>query len=329
MLAPEFWSRQDPAARLAAALLSPVGALYGAVTNWKQTHTLPHRARAKVVCVGNLTAGGSGKTPVVLAIARILKARGLQVTILSRGYGGRSSEAAFVDAALHNAADVGDEPLLLASFFPVVVARDRRRGAELADSRGADVIIMDDGHQNFALEKDLSILVVDAESGFGNGHILPAGPLRESARRGLARADAVVLVGRGAPALPGYSGPLVHARLVPRDGYAPPRRRLIAFAGIGRPEKFFDTLRSLGGELIETIAFADHHAFSASEIARLKGKAESKDAMLITTEKDFVRLTRTEREGMCTLPIQVEFDAPDVLKRILDETLSLPAKDAA
>ncbi len=329
MRAPEFWSGRDLKSYLAAAALSPVGWLYGAVTDWKRTHKLPYRARAKVVCVGNLTAGGSGKTPVVLAIAHILKARGSQVTILSRGYGGRLSEAAFVDTTVHNAADVGDEPLLLARFAPVIVARNRRRGAELADSRGADVIIMDDGHQNFALEKDLSIVVVDAERGFGNGHILPAGPLRESVRGGLARADAVVLVGKGSPALPAYSGPILRARFAPRDGYALPGRRLIAFAGIGRPEKFFDTLRSLGGELAQAVAFADHHAFDASEIARLKEKARNENAMLITTEKDFVRLTQADREGIRVLPIQAEFDAPDVLEHILDEALSLSAKDAA
>ena len=314
MRAPDFWSRTDGAARVAAAALSPVGWIYGAVTDWKRTHTLPFRARAKVICVGNLTAGGSGKTPIVEAIARILKARGQNAMILSRGYGGRLRGAALVNPRMHSAADVGDEPLLLAASAPVIVARNRRLGAVLADTEGADIIVMDDGYQNFTLEKDLSILVVDAAKGFGNGHILPAGPLRESVRVGLARADAVVLVGSGTPPLPGFSGPVLRARVVPRNGERLAGRKVIAFAGIGRPEKFFDTLRALDVELAEAREFADHHMFSADEIAQLKAKAKDKSAMLVTTEKDFMRLAPAEREGIDVLRIEAEFEAPEMIE---------------
>ncbi|HTW35929.1 MAG TPA: tetraacyldisaccharide 4'-kinase [Rhizomicrobium sp.] len=315
MRAPEFWSRPS----LAAAALSPAGWFYGAVTDWKRTHASPYRARAKVVCVGNLTAGGSGKTPVVEAIVRNLKARGLCVMILSRGYGGRLSGPVLVNREAHDAADVGDEPLLLAEIAPVVVARDRRRGAILADAQRADVVVMDDGYQNFALQKDVAIVVVDAEKGFGNGRIIPAGPLRESVSGGLARADAVVLVGDGMPALHGYSGPVLRAKLVPRGGETLADRKVIAFAGIGRPEKFFGTLRDMNAEVIEAHAFADHHAFNAGEMTRLKTAAKENSAVLVTTEKDYVRLTPADREGIAVLPIEAKFETAldGILKKVM------------
>lgn len=327
MRAPEFWSRDDLAARLAVAALSPIGWIYGAVTQWKHRHSLPHRARAKVVCVGNLTAGGSGKTPVVIAIARRFQARGRHTFVLTRGYGGRLSEAAFVDTAVHCAADIGDEPMLLGRVAPVIVSRDRKAGAALADAHGADVIVMDDGHQNFALEKDLAIVVVDAEKGFGNGHILPAGPLREAVADGLARADAVVLVGAGEPALPGFSGPVIRARLVAQGGDVLAGRRVVAFAGIGRPEKFFATLRGLGAQVVEAVSFADHHVFSASEMARLHAKAKKEQAMLVTTEKDFFRLTPSERDAVHVLPIEAVFEPAQALDGLIDAMLA--AKDLA
>jgi tetraacyldisaccharide 4'-kinase len=322
MRAPDFWSRRDGTARLAAAALSPIGWIYGAVTDWKRTHTLAYRARAKVVCVGNLTAGGSGKTPVVAAIVRILNAQGLRTVILSRGYGGTVAGAVMVNPRMHSAKEVGDEALLLAASAPVIVSRNRRLGAVLADTEGAEVIVMDDGFQNFTLAKDLSIVVVDAEKGFGNGHILPAGPLRETIRGGLARADAVVLVGAGTVELPGFAGPIVQARIVPRDDKALAGRAAIAFAGIGRPEKFFDTLRALGVELIETREFADHHVFGASEIAQLKAKAKDQNVMLVTTEKDFMRLGPADRECIECLRIEAEFDSPEGVEAILKKALS-------
>ncbi|HKD23450.1 MAG TPA: tetraacyldisaccharide 4'-kinase [Rhizomicrobium sp.] len=326
MRAPDFWSRQDAAARVAATALSPLGWIYGAVTDWKRTHAQPFRARAKVVCVGNLTAGGSGKTPVVSAIARMVQARGLRAMVLSRGYGGRTQGPVLVNPQTHDAADVGDEPLLLAARAPVIVARDRPQGATLADAEGANVIVMDDGYQNFTLAKDLSLIVVDAEKGFGNGRILPAGPLRESILGGLARADAVVLVGDGTPPLPGYSGPVMRARLVPQAGEALKGRKTIAFAGIGRPEKFFATLRSTGADLAGTFAFADHHMFTAGEIARLREEARSKNAMLVTTEKDFVRLAPAAREGIRAFPVEAVFEEPEVLQSLLDKLASGAAR---
>lgn len=328
MRAPEFWSRKDGTARIAAAALSPFGWIYGAVTDWKRTNTLSYRARAKIICVGNLTAGGSGKTPIVEAIMRILKTRGQNTMVLSRGYGGRLQGAAIVNPRMHSAADVGDEPLLLSASALVIVARNRRLGAVLADIEGADIIVMDDGYQNFTLEKDLSILVVDAEQGFGNGHILPAGPLRESIRGGLARADAVVLVGSGTPALPGFSGPVVRARIVPRNGEVFAGRKAVAFAGIGRPAKFFDTLRALNVDLVEAQEFADHHAFTPDEVAQLKAKAKDNNAMLVTTEKDFMRLASDEREGVEVLRVEAEFESRETIDRILSKVMPPASQDA-
>jgi tetraacyldisaccharide 4'-kinase len=329
MRAPDFWSRQGWAAHGIVMALTPFGWLYAAATDWKRIHTSPYRSRAKIICIGNLTVGGAGKTPVVLAVTRMLKAMQLQPVILSRGYGGRLADAAFVDLDSHRVADVGDEPLLLASLAPVIVARDRRRGAELADAHSADVVVMDDGHQNFTLTKDLSIVVVDAATGFGNGRVVPAGPLRESVRNGLARADAVVLVGEDSPLLSCYSGPVLRARLVPSDRSTFSGRKIVAFAGIARPEKFFATLRALGADLVDQISFEDHHRFTPSEIARLNAKARNAGAMLVTTEKDYIRLTRVERENISVLPVRAVFDQPELLQRLLDQTLQAAMKNSA
>jgi tetraacyldisaccharide 4'-kinase len=318
MRAPEFWEQKDYTAKLAVAALSPLGWAYGAIVAWKHANTKPYRPRAKIVCIGNLTAGGSGKTPIAIAIARALIARGAKPVILSRGYGGKMPGPAFVDAKRDSAVETGDEPLLLAAAAPVIVARDRKAGAELADKNGADVIVMDDGHQNFSLQKDLSIVVVDAASGFGNGRVLPAGPLREPINQGLARADAVVLVGSGSPLLSDFAKPILRTQLTPVDVLNLTGKRVIAFAGIGRPEKFFETLQALGAEITETRAYADHHAYTASEIARLKARARSTQSMLVTTEKDFVRLTSQDRDDVRFLPVRAAFENPSDLERLLD-----------
>ncbi len=323
MREPEFWSRRTRTARFKTAMLSPVSWTYAAVTNWKRTHASPYRARAKVICVGNLTPGGTGKTPIAIAVANILRARRLHATMLSRGYGGRLAQPTVVDVLAHGSADVGDEAMLLAAAGRTIVARNRRRGAQMADSLTTDVIVMDDGYQNFTLSKDLGILVVDAETGFGNGGVLPVGPLREPVSEGLARADAVVLVGDGSPALPGFAGPVFRARIVPRGGSEFAGQRVMAFAGIGRPEKFFATLRSLGAELVASQIFPDHHAFKPKEIVQLKKKARNEDAMLVTTEKDFVRLSPPQREGIRVLTVRAQFDAAQDFENFLGAALHL------
>jgi tetraacyldisaccharide 4'-kinase len=264
--------------------------------------------------VGNLTAGGSGKTPVALAIAAFVQAKGRKVYFLTRGYGGREAGPAEVKPG-DRTEQVGDEALLLSQAAPTIVARDRARGAVLAGTRGADVIVMDDGHQNFTIAKDLSLVVVDGESGFGNGHMIPAGPLRESVRQGLRRADAVIVMGHGNPDLGGYQGPVLNAQLVPEGDFLR-GKRVFAFAGIGRPEKFVATLKTAGALVMGTQFFADHHPFQPGEIAALRARADS--AQLVTTEKDFVRLKERDRAGMAVLKVQARFDNPAALDALLD-----------
>jgi tetraacyldisaccharide 4'-kinase len=318
MRAPEFWDEKDYTAKFAATLLSPIGWLYGATVAWKAQHAHPHRSTAKVVCVGNLSAGGTGKTPITIAIAHAFEERKRKTFILSRGYGGKMRGPAFVDLAHDTFEETGDEALLLAGAAPVIVARDRAAGAQLAEREYADVIVMDDGFQNFTLAKDYSIIVVDAQTGFGNGRVIPAGPLRENVAQGLARADAVILVGDGSPALPGFTGPVLRARLVPVDAAGLSGTRVLAFAGIGRPGKFFATLRSLGAQIVEAREYADHHAYTASEFARLHAKAKAAGADLVTTEKDFVRLTPAERQNVRFVPVRAVFDDPAALATLLD-----------
>ena len=317
MRAPEFWDRKDRWSRLAVAALAPIGWIYSASVAWKARSAEPYRPDIPVVCVGNLTVGGTGKTPIAIAIARALTARGRRPFFLSRGYGGKLHGPILVEAE-HRAGDVGDEPMLLAAAAPVVVSRDRGEGARLAMEYGADVIVMDDGHQNFTLAKDLSLVVIDAEQQFGNGFILPAGPLREFVNQGLARADAVVIVGDGAMALTGYSGPILRAHLTHVDTPDLAGRRVVGFAGIGRPEKFFRSLRAFGAEIAATRRYADHHIYTSSEIARLKATARAANALLVTTEKDYVRMTEVEREGIMVLPVRAAIDNAKVLDLLLD-----------
>ncbi len=264
--------------------------------------------------MGNLTAGGSGKTPVALAIGARLQARGRHVFFLTRGYGGGDSGPAQVQAS-DDAARMGDEALLLARCAPTIVARDRAKGAALATAHGADTIVMDDGHQNFTLAKDLSIVVVDGESGFGNGLMIPAGPLRESVAQGLARADAIIVMNEGAPDLQAYKGPVLRARLVPESN-ALAGQRVFAFAGIGRPEKFLASLKETGAVVTGSHFFADHHPFRDGEIAALKAWAGG--ARLVTTEKDFARLREKDRTDIAVLPVRVRFESETALDQLLD-----------
>ncbi|HEY1876022.1 MAG TPA: tetraacyldisaccharide 4'-kinase, partial [Rhizomicrobium sp.] len=270
-----------------------------------------------VICVGNLTAGGSGKTPIAIAIAGMLRDRGHKPWFLTRGYGGTTRGPAVASRG-HSAAVMGDEALLLARTAPTIVARDRAAGARLAREKGASLLIMDDGHQNFALRKSLSLVVVDAETGFGNGRQIPAGPLRESVAQGLARADAVVLVGDGGPDLGHFRGPVLRARLK-ADGAALAGKNVFAFAGIGRPEKFVASLEDSGANITGSCFFDDHHPYAEDEILQLKMVAG--DSTLVTTEKDFVRLTTAQREGIRVLKVAAAFDERAAMEGLLDTSL--------
>ncbi len=319
MKAPAFWRKGG----LLPALLAPAAAAYALAGQVRQQYARPLRLPVPVICVGNLVAGGAGKTPVALSLAGLVGESGRTPVFLTRGYGGSQAGPLVVDPARHKAEEVGDEPLLLASAATTVVARDRRAGGQAALEAGADVVIMDDGFQNPSLAKDLSLLVVDAAYGFGNGRVLPAGPLREALAAGLARADALVLLQGDEAAVPlsvERSIPTLAARLQSsRSDLA--GRRLLAFAGIGRPEKFFASLRGLGAQLLDGLAFPDHHRYAAAELGQLRRRAEAENAQLITTEKDLVRLSPDQRGGIEVLPVRVHWEEPDTLGRLLRQTL--------
>lgn len=322
MRPPEFW-RADVGGRDAAlavrALLTPLSWAYAAATANRIRTTTPRHVGVPVICVGNITVGGAGKTPVTRAIRAKF---GAAAHTLSRGYGGRVAGPLRVTPDM-DAREVGDEPLLHARDGDAWIARDRFAGAQAAAQAGAHAIIMDDGFQNPALAKDLSILVFDPDYGVGNGQVLPAGPLREPLQAGLARADAIVLLHNGATDgeasahewLAGFAKPILHARIAPTG--APPAGKLIAFAGLARPEKFFDTLGAAGGDIDEAVPFADHHVYTADDLALLTQLAEERAATLITTEKDAARLSPEWRARVAVLPVAARFDDEAALDALL------------
>jgi tetraacyldisaccharide 4'-kinase len=317
MRPPAFWyaDADHPAARC----LVPLAAVYGAVTARRMAGR-GVRAGCPVLCLGNFTLGGAGKTPAALAVAALLADHGRSPAFLSRGYGGRTAGPVRVDPERHEAAEVGDEPLLLARCAPTVVARDRPAGADLCRQSGADVIVMDDGLQNPSLAKDLALVVVDAGAGVGNGHTFPAGPLRAPLARQWPRVDGLILVGDGArgaavaDAAERRGLPVHRARLVPGpDALA--GRRCLAFAGIGRPDKFFASLAAAGADVVGRRPFPDHHAYRPGTLARLAAEAERLDADLVTTEKDAVRLPAAFAGRVRVLRVRMVLDDPDRLRR--------------
>ncbi|UEM24004.1 tetraacyldisaccharide 4'-kinase [Skermanella mucosa] len=328
MKTPAFWYAPPGAA---ARLLSPAGRLFAAIGRVRRASARPEHPGVPVICVGNLVAGGAGKTPVALAVAAALGSRG--VHFLTRGYGGREKGPVLVDPASHDAAAVGDEALLLAQARPTWVARDRVAGARSAAGAGAEAIVMDDGFQNARLGKDLSILVVDGGAGFGNGHTIPAGPLREPVDVGLARADAVVVLGRDTAGVAQRIGdrlPVLQARLTPDPATARALRgqRVVAFAGIGRPAKFFETLGDMGAHLVGRVAFADHHPYLPDEVMRLVEHAAGLGASLVTTAKDAVRLPPDARSMVRVVPVSVVWDDPAALGRLLSSYAPSPIPPA-
>lgn len=322
MKAPHFWSAGlDPKSREAApltrALLTPLTWLYLWGLRRKLASAAPERAPVPVICIGNLTTGGAGKTPVAEAIRARIAARGLRAATLSRGHGGAATGPLRVDAARHTFRETGDEPLLLAATGEAWIGRDRPAAARAMAAAGAEAVLMDDGHQNPSLHKDFTFVVIDAGAPFGNRHVLPKGPLRETIPAGLARADAVILMGNGPvpPEVTASGKPVLRARL---EAAAPVAAGpLVAFAGIGRPEKFFDSLKAAGADLRDAVPYADHHPYSASDAGYLRGLARREGAALITTSKDHVRLPAELRAETRVFPVAAVFDDPAALDALL------------
>lgn len=332
--APFWWYRKQG---VLASALAPLGRLYGNTAEARFARVEPYRSRLPVICIGNLTAGGGGKTPTAIAVAALLTEMGRKPAFLTRGYGGTSEGPVLVKKG-QSAEDIGDEPLLLAETAPTMVSADRAAGAKAIEASAADAIVMDDGFQNPGLAKDLSLVVVDAASGIGNGLVMPAGPLRTPLEAQMARADALIVIGEGqraarlSEAFAAHAKPVLKARMVPRQD----KRWLsvlpvIGFAGIARPEKFFATLRDNGARLIDARAYPDHYRYSERQARSLLKEATDYNAMLVTTEKDWVRLPDDPDSAAGELKhrsrpfsIAVEFTDTAAVKDLLSAAVAKP-----
>ncbi len=330
---PWFWREESLAAKMVGASLYPLGGVYTLAQRLKHRFTKPTPATIPVICIGNATLGGVGKTPFALMLHQLLKEENILASFLTRGYGGAAQGPMLVTPPSHTAIEVGDEALLLAAYGSCIVSRDRPAGAALAEQQGAQLIIMDDGFQNPSLEKTFSFLLVDNHDPFGNGRIFPAGPMREPFADALSRASALVFIvqDENEPIRPELLAkttdrPVFKAWLEPDTTNLP--KRAVAFCGIGRPTRFFESLKRSGVKLEEQIAFPDHHVFTQADIMRLKAKAKAADAPLITTEKDKMRLSPEEGQTILTLPVKMRINdcnhATSTIKQLIR---NYPGKD--
>lgn len=318
---PEFWQHDG----VIPKLLSPLSAAWRAGTCFRKLTTTPRHPGCPVFCVGNFTVGGAGKTPTAVALYNLLTNLGRTPHFVSRGYGGSLEGPHRVNPGVDTADKVGDEPLLLAQHGPAWISRNRALGAEMAVDGGANAIILDDGLQNPTLIKDCSFAVIDSNYGIGNGRVMPAGPMREPLISGLEKVRAIILIGDKTPdfitRLPA-SVPVLRASIEAINADDFNQSRVLAFAGIGQPSKFYDSLQKAGAQIIQTRDFSDHHPFIAQELGDLRTEAARLDARLVTTQKDLMRLPFQDRDGISSLDIRLVFEAPDQLAKIVTSVLA-------
>ncbi|WP_029605430.1 tetraacyldisaccharide 4'-kinase [Kozakia baliensis] len=317
---PSFWNQVEPSWQ--AKALTPLSWLLQSAGHLRSYRAAPVMVDVPVLCCGNLTVGGAGKTTLVLDFAQRLQARGRHPHILSRGYGGQEKGPLRVDLARHTANDVGDEPFMLAKTAPVWIGANRGETARMACAEGADCLIMDDGLQNHTLHQTMRIITVDGATGFGNGRVMPAGPLREPAAKGLAEADGLVMIGEDrTDLLPHIPNDLLRlqARLIPGPEIRRLQgKRLIAFAGIARPDKFFDMLTEAGLPLLRCISFADHHRYNERDCRRLLALGRQEGVRLVTTAKDAVKLPERILSEVKVINVELRWSDPDAPERLLD-----------
>jgi tetraacyldisaccharide 4'-kinase len=317
MKTPKYWQSNS----LISKILSPLGWIYGSITQARLHFKKSPKTSVPVICIGNLTAGGSGKTPVSISIAKMLATEMFHPFFVTRGYGGKVKNI-LVNNKKHSAREVGDEPLLLSHQAPVVVAPNRFNGAELAVREGADLIIMDDGFQNPSLYKNLSFLVFDGNYGIGNGKLLPAGPLRETFAKGIKRADALIILGKDKHNLAQRSNLPVFYAHTEAGETAVETSDIIAFAGIGHPQKFYHTLSGLGFNIVEAIDFPDHHFYTKEELESILQKAQRLNAKVYTTSKDYVKIPPLLQKEINMLEISIVWDEPDKLMDFIRQKIN-------
>jgi len=316
MRPPEFWSRRNGV----AALLEPLGWVYSLATALRLKLGKSYKALVPVISVGNLSVGGTGKTPVVQSLCKLLSAQGRTPHVVLRGYGGRLKGPILVDLLEHKASDVGDEALLHARVAPTWVSARRDAGVKAAEASGADIIVLDDAHQNPSVYKDLNLVVVDGSCGFMNAKVLPAGPLREPVKKGLLRADALIMMGADQTGLSGKVKPLpvIRADIIPcASAHRFQGRKVVAFAGIGKPEKMLASLQAVGAQIIAFHPFDDHQPYGQADIEPILDEAFSINAVPVTTAKDAVRLDPDQRQQVDVLDVEVRWQDPDVIGVLL------------
>ena len=313
---PKFWSGIN----WQSILLFPLSFIWRFGNYLRKKNTQPEKMNIPIICVGNLTVGGSGKTPVVITLCRFLSGIGKSPSVLTRGFGGNKKGPIFVDRTLHQSSDVGDEPLMMAHSIEVCVSRERPLGAyHIIANKQADCIVMDDGLQNPTIKKDLKLAVFDGKFGIGNGLLLPAGPMREKLVDGLRNVDIVIFNGEDEteltrkipPNIPVFTG-----ELRPDDEIIDTmkNRRVFGFAGIGNPSRFFKTLNDIGADIVGEAHFADHHPYTNADMIQLYEEANQAGSELVTTQKDWMRLPTEWRDRVLTIPVRIHFSATDSIE---------------